>query len=416
MRNLFSDAMSAIGLLGGAETLLSQVDLVPVTSGFNSPIAVTGAGGGSGRLFIVEQAGVIRIWDGNAVLDQPFLDISELVDDEGGEQGLLGLTFHPSYSANGFFFVNYITDPGAGRDRTRIARYQVSSADSDVADAASAMTILEIKQDFATHNGGDIHFGPDGYSYIATGDGGSGGDPNDRAQDRSRLLGKALRIDVDGSGPGQCSFEADYGIPADNPYVGQVGCDEIWAYGFRNPWRWSFDRETGDILIGDVGQDGREEIDFQPASSTGGENYEWGCREGNTDHPGNCRGPGPRTPPILDYAHDHDHGDGHEPPSGCAAVTGGYRYRDSYDELRGTYIYADFCSGIVWFANDDQGLWQTRVWRDTDLLISSFGEDDDGEIYLANYSGTIYQLKVAPEIFSDGFESGDTALWKSLSP
>ena len=227
MRNLFSAAMSAIGLLGGAEILLSQVDLVPVASGFNSPIAVAGAGDGSGRLFIVEQAGVIRIWDGNAVLDQPFLDISGLVDDEGGEQGLLGLTLHPSYSANGFFFVNYITDPGAGRDRTRIARYQVSSADSDVADAASAKTILEIKQDFATRNGGDIHFGPDGYLYIATGDGGSGGDPNDRAQDRSRLLGKVLRIDVDGSGPGQCGFEADYGIPADNPYVGQVGCDEI---------------------------------------------------------------------------------------------------------------------------------------------------------------------------------------------
>jgi hypothetical protein len=323
MRNLFSAAMSAIGLLGGAESLLSQVDLVPVASGFNSP-----------------------------------------------------------------------------------------SADSDVADAASTKTILEIKQDFATRNGGDIHFGPDGYLYIATGDGGSGGDPNDHAQDRSRLLGKVLRIDVDGSGSGQCGFEADYGIPADNPYVGQVGCDEIWAYGFKNPWRWSFDCETGDILIGDVGQDGLEEIDFQPASSTGGENYEWGCREGNTDHPGNCRGPGPRTPSILDY----DHGDGHEPPSGCAAVTGGYRYRDSYDELRGTYIYADFCSGIVWFANDDQGSWQTRVWRDTDLLISSFGEDDDGEIYLADYSGTIYQLKVVPEIFSDGFESGDTALWKSLSP
>ena len=288
-------------------------------------------------------------------------------------------------SSDGFFFVNYTYDPGAGRDRTRIARYQVSSSEADVADAASAKTILEIEQDFANHNSGDIHFGPDGYLYIGMGDGGSGGDPNNRAQDRSRLLGKMLRIDIDTSGPGQCGLVSDYGIPSSNPYVGTSGCDEIWAYGLRNPWRRSFDRETGDLLIGNVGQDAREEIDFQPASSTGGENYEWDCREGSIAHPGNCTGPGTRTPPILEYARAHDH------PSGCASVTGGYRYRGSYGGLRGTYICADYCSGIIWFADDD-------------------------EIYPVDHSGTIYQLKVPIEIFSDGFETGDTTLWSPPSP
>ena len=406
MRNLVFLVALTIVLLAGAGNLLAQLDLVAVASGFNSPIAVTGAGDGSGRLFIVEQAGVIRIWDGATVLLQPFLDISALVDDVGHEQGLLGLTFHPNYSSNGFFFVNYITDPGLGLDRTRIARYQVSSTDSNVADVASAKTILEIEQDFPNHNGGDLHFGPDGYLYIGMGDGGSGGDPNNRAQDRSRLLGKMLRIDVDTSGSGHCGLEADYGIPSDNPYVGTGGCDEIWAYGLRNPWRWSFDRETGDLLIGDVGQDQREEIDFQPASSAGGENYEWDCREGSIAHLGTCKGPGPQTPPILDYDHD----------SGCA-VTAGYRYRGSHPGLLGTYIYGDYCSGIIWFANDDPGFWQTTVWRDTDLSIASFGEDDDGEIYLvAHAGGTIYQFEVSSEIFSDGFESGDTTLWSSSSP
>ena len=390
-----------VGLSPASEPLVAQVGLVSVSSGFSSPIGITGAGDGSGRLFIIEQAGVVRIWDGAAVLAQPFLDISELVDDVGNEQGLLGLAFHPNYSSNGLLFVNYTYDPGSGNDRTRIARYRTSQIDTNVADSASAETILEIDQPFGNHNGGDLHFGPDGYLYIGMGDGGGADDPLDKAQNRTSLLGKMLRIDVDRSGNGQCGLEANYGIPPDNPYVGTNGCDEIWGYGLRNPWRWSFDRETGDLFIGDVGQNEREEIDFQPASSTGGENYEWNCREGSIAFSGNCMGPGTRTPPILDYDHD----------SGCS-VTGGYRYRGLDPGRWGTYIYGDFCSGIIWFANDDQGFWQTTVWRDTDLLITTFGEDDDGEIYLADRAGMIYRIESSEKMSSDAFSvSSDGSAW-----
>jgi glucose/arabinose dehydrogenase len=214
----------------------------------------------SGRLFLVEQRGRILIFDGDSLLSTPFLDIQNLVDDNGGEQGLLGLAFHPDYVTNGYFYLNYTYDPGPGKDRTRIVRYQVSAGDPDIASPASASVILEIEQDFSNHNGGDIHFGPDGYLYIGMGDGGSGGDPNDRARDLTSLLGKMLRIDIDGpaaTGGDLCGIVVNYAIPGDNPYQGSDpddACDETWSYGLRNPWRWSFDRVTSDLLIGDVGQ------------------------------------------------------------------------------------------------------------------------------------------------------------------
>ena len=405
MPSLRSSLLLSATLFLGLANAQAEVELTLLVGRLDSPVGFTGANDGSGRLFIVEQAGVIKIWNGTKVRVTPFLNISNLVDDTAGEQGLLGLTFHPNFVDNGFFFVNYTFDPGTGPDRTRIARYMVSAENANVADAGSAKTILEVKQDFGNHNGGDLHFGPDGFLYIGMGDGGSGGDPHDRAQSVRQLLGKMLRIDIDSSGSGDCGRNANYGIPIDNPNLGTNACGEIWAYGLRNPWRFSFDRLTGDLFIGDVGQGSREEINFQAASSPGGENYEWDCREGTASHPGVCKGPGVRTPPVLEYKHDPE-----------CSVTGGYRYRGSHGELWGTYVYGDFCSGVVWFANDSKGAWQAKVWRDTNLRIVSFGEDDNGELYLVERSGSIYRFDVANSIFTDGFESGDTSSWSSLSP
>jgi glucose/arabinose dehydrogenase len=381
--------------------------LVPLISGLNSPVAVRHAGDGRGRLFIVEQAGVIRIWDGTGLVPTPFLNISSIVDSEYNEQGLLGLAFHPNYASNGYFYVNYTYDPGAGLDRTRIARYSVSAGNPDVADTAETV-ILEIEQDFSNHNGGDIHFGPDGYLYICMGDGGSGGDPNDRAQDRTKLLGKMLRIDVDGAtrkGRGfieKCGLVQNYDIPVDNPFVGDGNaCDEIWAYGMRNPWRFSFDRQTGALFIGDVGQELWEEIDFQPAASSGGENYGWRCYEGTHEY--NLTGcSGPFVDPILEYSQ----------ASGGCSVTGGYSYRGhGIAGFGGTYVYGDYCSGKIWFALPAGG-WSAVLWDDTSLGISTFGEDEDGEIYVADlFGGTVSRFESPSTIFVDGFESGDTSGW-----
>ncbi|MEN8163476.1 MAG: PQQ-dependent sugar dehydrogenase [Acidobacteriota bacterium] len=380
--------------------------LVPLISGLNSPVAVRHAGDGSGRLFIVEQAGIIRIWDGSEMLPTPFLNITAIVE-SGGEQGLLGLAFHPDYSSNGYFYVNYTYDPGAGLDRTRVARYSVSAGNPDVADTAETV-LLEIEQDFSNHNGGDIHFGPDGYLYIGMGDGGSGGDPNDRAQDRTQLLGKMLRIDVDGAAHRMrgvitgCGLEASYGIPVDNPFVGDGNaCDEIWAYGMRNPWRFSFDRHTGALFIGDVGQNMWEEIDLQPASSSGGENYGWRCYEGTHEYNlTDCSGP--YVDPILEYEHT----------GGRCSVTGGYAYRGhGIGGFDGTYIYGDYCTGEIWFAVPTGG-WSTVLWANTSFGISTFGEDEEGELYVADlFGGTVARFESPSTIFVDGFESGDISGW-----
>ncbi len=380
--------------------------LVEVISGLVSPVAVRHAGDGRGRLFIVEQAGVIRIWDGNQMFPMPFLNITSIVE-SGGEQGLLGLAFHPNYASNGYFYVNYTYDPGPGLDRTRIARYSVSAGNPDVADTTETV-LLEIEQDFSNHNGGDIHFGPDGYLYIGMGDGGSGGDPNNRAQDRTQLLGKMLRIDVDGavrSGRGEitgCGLEANYDIPVDNPFVGDGNaCDEIWAYGIRNPWRFSFDRLTGALFIGDVGQNMWEEVDLQPAASSGGETDGGRCYEGT--HEFNLSGcTGPFVDPILEYQH----------LSGRCSVTGGYAYRGhGISGFDGTYIYGDYCTGEIWFATPGGG-WSAVQWANTSLGISTFGEDEDGEIYIADlFGGTVSRFESPSTIFVDGFESGDTSGW-----
>ncbi len=352
----------------------SAYALRKIVSGLDEPVDLKHAGDGSGRLFVVEQSGRIRILRDGALLLEPFLDLRALITDRGNEQGLLGLAFHPDYAANGQFFVNY-TDVNGD---TMVARYSVS-ADPDRADPASAKVILQVAQPFANHNGGDLVFGPDGYLYIGLGDGGSGGDPQGNGQNLNALLGKMLRIDVDGGDP--------YAIPPDNPFVGRTDArPEIWAYGLRNPWRYAFDRATGDLYIGDVGQNAYEEIDFQPASSRGGENYGWNFMEGT--HPFEGRAPEGLTSPITDYAQSE---------GGCS-VTGGYVYRGpSLPELNGVYLFGDYCSGNIWALYRAVSGWERIKVLDAFFTISSFGEDEAGELYLLDHGGgAVYQLVAAP--------------------
>lgn len=336
-----------------------------VANGFQKPLDIQNAGDGSGRLFIVEQAGRIRILQNGQTLEPPFLDITDRVNDRGNEQGLLGLAFHPDFERNGFFYVNYTQ---AGGD-TVIARF---AASGNAADPNSEMRLLEVAQPFPNHNGGGLAFGPDGYLYIALGDGGSGGDPHGNGQSLNTLLGKILRIDVNGGEP--------YAIPPDNPFG-----NEIFHYGLRNPWRFSFDALTGDLWIGDVGQGAFEEIDFLPAGTPGGVNFGWNRFEGFHDYtagdiPENYR------PPLFEYSHSE----------GCSVI-GGYVYRGSMPEWRGVYFYGDFCSGKVWGAlhhvfGADAEEWLSTVLFETGAQITSFGVDEAGEVYLADRNGSILRL------------------------
>ena len=394
-----------------------DLELVTVATGLTRPVAICHSGDGTRRLFILEQAGKIKILKEGQILVDPFLDIEGLVQDAGNEEGLLGLAFHPQFADNSYFYVNYTHTPASGKDRTIIARYSVSGADPDRADPTSAKVLLEIEQDFSNHNGGNILFGPDGYLYIGMGDGGSSNDPNERSQDPTSLLGKMLRIDVDGTPPPEpndlCGLEAAYGIPPDNPYAGGSGdCDEVWGLGLRNPWRWSFDRYSGDLFIGDVGQNAIEEIDLEPWSSTGGMNWGWDCFEADTANPNDpsplCGAASLYDFPILQYDHS----------LGCS-VTGGYRYSGHFVAgLAGTYIFGDYCSGRIWFgAQQLEGSWSRTLWRDTAHWISAFGEDESGEVYLVDLvGGTIHRFTSASTIFSGGFESGITAEWALPSP
>ena len=317
---------------------------------------------GSGRLFVVEKAGRIRIIENNQLLETPFLDITDRVGSNGNEQGLLGLAFHPQYQTNGRFFVNYTDRNGD----TVIARYQVTS-DPNVADPTSEAQLLGIDQPYANHNGGVLAFGPDGYLYAGLGDGGSQGDPNGNAQNTQVLLGKILRLDVDSADP--------YAVPSDNPFG-----NEIWAYGLRNPWRFSFDKSTNDLYIGDVGQGEWEEIDFLPAGSPGGANFGWDHREGAHDYEGG--GPEGMVDPIAEYSH----------PDGGCSVTGGYVYRGSMPEWNGIYLYGDYCTGMIWGVIQTDGGWQNQLLFDVSVTITSFGQDEAGEIYLLSDNGGIFRL------------------------
>lgn len=360
-----------------------MISLQEIITGLAFPVAITHAGDGSGRLFITLQRGQILIYDDGRLLPTPFLDISSVVAC-CGERGLLSVAFDPNYKQNGYFYVNYTQRPDGS---TIIARYHVSG-DPDVADPDSAVILLMIPQPFANHNGGQLQFGPDGYLYIGMGDGGSAGDPQNNAQNGQTLLGKMLRIDVNNA---NTSDGLPYDIPANNPFIADPNVrDEIWALGLRNPWRFSFDRTTGDLFIGDVGQNSWEEVDFQPASSTGGENYGWRLMEGrHCFNPAtNCHN-GTLTLPILEYDHS----------LGCS-ITGGYRYRGSQiRQLYGVYLYGDYCSGRIWGATESNGRWTSRELLTTELSISTFGEDESGELYVAHHdgaNGAIYRITTEP--------------------
>ncbi|HUR81277.1 MAG TPA: PQQ-dependent sugar dehydrogenase [Thermoanaerobaculia bacterium] len=341
----------------------------PVATDLDNPVSITHAG--DSRLFITEQDGLVRIYDGTRMLPEAFLDLRSLVS-TGGERGLLSVAFHPDYAHNGFFFVNY-TDVNGD---TVVARYSVSTSNPNRAEPASVKRLLFVDQPYPNHNGGQLQFGPDGYLYIGMGDGGSAGDPENRAQDRSQLLGKMLRIDVNAGG--------SYAIPPSNPYASNSGNrGEIWAYGLRNPWRFSFDRASGDLWIADVGQGSWEEIDLQRATSIGGENYGWDVLEGT-----HCFGATSCTrlgtiEPVIEYNHS----------GGACSVTGGYVYRGTRSpRLEGMYLYGDYCNGRIWGARNNGTGWSSTQLADTTYLISTFGEDVNGEIYVADHKGAIYRI------------------------
>jgi glucose/arabinose dehydrogenase len=347
-------------------------DWIPVISGLKLPVDIQNAGDGTGRLFVVEKPGRILIIKDGQLLAEPFLDIQNEVRSQESERGLLGLAFHPNYGETGLFFVNYTDLNG----NTVIARFHVSADDPNRADTASEVDLLHVDQPYANHNGGGLAFGPDGYLYIGLGDGGSAGDPHGNGQNLRTLLGKMLRIDVN---------QGDkYAIPPDNPFTGSGGLPEIWAYGLRNPWRFSFDKLTGDLYIADVGQDAWEEVNFVQAGVTGGLNFGWSYYEGKHSYKNQPPADANFTLPVAEYSHT----------DGCS-VTGGNVYRGpTLPEWQGVYFYGDYCSGYIWgLIHTGENAWQSKILFTTGTKVSTFGMDETGEIYLADYgSGTLLRL------------------------
>lgn len=380
---LFLVAIAFLSVAGGARAQPAEpvaIALEPVARGFVKPTAIASPSDGSGRLFVAEKPGKVWIVAGSERLPRPFLDIEDLVRAKGNEQGLLGLAFHPAYRSNGYFFVAYTGNDGA----VMVARYRVSADDPGVADRGSGAVLLEIPKRYEDHNGGQLAFGPDGYLYIGVGDGGGKAEAERNAQRRAKLLGKVLRIDVDTGGN-----DRPYGIPPDNPYANHPEyAPEIWAYGLRNPWRFSFDRATGALYIADVGLWSSEEINVQPAGEAGGRNYGWNIVEGfecrDQERPERCAS-SRLTPPVWVYHHDQ----------GCAIV-GGYVYRGStIPALSGQYVFGDFCLGTIWGLTNAGGIHAAAVLLETELNINSFGEDDAGELYVAAMDGVVYRIVAA---------------------
>lgn len=355
---------------------LEQLNLTlkPVASGFAKPLYLTHAH--DQRLFVVQQAGQIMIIEGGVTRPTPFLDIKTRVGSNGNEQGLLSVAFHPNYQKNGLFYVNYTNLEGS----TTIARYHVS-ADPNVADEISEQILLTIPQPYSNHNGGHILFGPDGYLYIGMGDGGAANDPHNNGQSLNTLLGKILRLDVDTGSP--------YGVPQDNPFITTAAArPEIWSFGWRNPWRMAFDAATGDLYVADVGQNQYEEVDVELAGSGGGQNYGWRLMEAS-----HCFNPTSCDPatlkvvmPIAEYPHSQ----------GCS-VTGGYVYHGTqFPQLNGVYLYADYCTGTVWgLRHEADGSWSQAELLASGKIISSFGLDAAGELYLIDHrNGEVWQVSV----------------------
>lgn len=360
----------------------NQLSLRPFLAGLDRPLFLTHAGDGSNRIFVVEKVGTIQVFVGGQQAPVPFLDIRDRVNSSGYEQGLLGLAFPPDYATRGYFFVNY-TDHD---DTTHIARFQVDSASPNRADPASESTVLAVEQPARNHNGGMLAFGPDGYLWVGLGDGGGANDTYDNAQNPATLLGKMLRLDVT-SDPAQ-----PYTIPPDNPWVsatwnGQTMRPEVWAVGLRNPWRYSFDRQTGDLWLADVGQNQYEEVNWIFRGDPGGLNFGWPMTEGH-----HCRDTpdcalGGLTLPVAEYEH-----------LGHCSITGGYVYRGAqFPALQGVYLYGDYCSGMIWATwLDAQGERIVVEALDSEQIISSFGEDETGELYVTNLNGgEVYQVVLA---------------------
>lgn len=358
-------------------TPFPQIALTKQLGGFKQPVYITSARDGSRRLFVVEQPGQIRVVQRGKTLAQPFLDIRDRIS-TGGEQGLLSLAFPANYAAKKQFYVYYTNRAGD----IVIARYRLT-ADANVADPNSEQIVLTVPHPNNTnHNGGQIAFGGDGYLYIGTGDGGGGGDPANNAQNPSSLLGKILRLDVESSG------NQPYRVPSSNPFVGKKDAgnqyrDEIWALGLRNPWRFSFDRQTSHLYIGDVGQNAYEEVNFQSATSPGGENYGWNLREGNFPFRGSTADPSLFVAPVAEY--DHTQG---------RSVTGGFVYRGPARPLQGTYFYGDFVTGKIWGLKRNAGGWNNQLLLDASPSnLSTFGEDEQGNLYVADFGkGDIYRI------------------------
>lgn len=352
-------------------TTTPTLALAPFVSGLTNPLGMESAHDNTGRLFIVQQGGVIRITQGGSLLPTPFLDITSLVE-SGGEKGLLGLAFHPSYSSNRKFYVNY-TRRVATQLQTVIAEYQASAGNPNLADTSTARILLTFNQPFDNHNGGQLAFGPDGFLYIGVGDGGSGGDPNNNGQTKTVLLGKVLRIDVNSTSAGK-----QYAIPGSNPFADGVGgAPEIFAWGFRNPWRFSFDSSR--LFVADVGENAFEEIDLVEV----GKNYGWRTMEGT-----HCFNPASNcdqtslTLPIFDYPH-----------SDGESITGGFVYRGSIiPALAGTYVFGDFISGNIWLLNQNGNTWTRTLAIASGRGVSSFARDDNGELYVVDYSGSVLRL------------------------
>jgi len=351
-----------------------SLSFTAVASGLSAPTAISHAGDGSERLFVVQQSGQVRILAAGTLLPTPFIDIADRLINSG-EQGLLGLAFPPGFAQKGYFYLHYSR---LGDGASVLSRFSVS-ADPNLALTASEEVLLTVLQPFENHNGGQLAFGPDGMLYLALGDGGSGGDPQGHGQNPASLLGKLLRLDVEGGA-------VPYGIPADNPFVGSPSArPEIWALGLRNPWRFSFDRLNGDLFVADVGQNAWEEVNVQPGGASGGSNYGWNILEGEVcfSPAVGCIPPTAAVAPVAVYDHT----------LGCS-VTGGYVYRGPQNPaLQGRYLYGDFCSGRIWSLRQLGGSWENQLLADTDFQLSSFGEDENGRLYLADYgSGTLYRI------------------------
>lgn len=348
-----------------------EVDITLFASGFVNPVNIQNAG--DERLFVVEQNGRIKILNPDGTINaNNFLDITSIVS-SGGERGLLGLAFHPDYANNGFFYLNYTDNSGD----TQVSRFSVDADDPNLADPESELQLMNIFQPYTNHNGGCIEFGPDGYLYIGMGDGGSGGDPNNYAQNLMELLGKMLRIDVDNPDGGN-----NYGIPDSNPYVGDPDAlDEIWASGVRNPWKFAFDSQTGDIWIADVGQNSLEEINHE-LSTLSGLNYGWRCYEGNDPYnTSGCPDPSELTFPVAQYSHS----------GGNCSITGGYVYRGTvYSDIQGLYLFADLCSSMIGTVDQDGNMIDHGNFSGT---WTSFGEDVNSELYIADHGGSIYKIE-----------------------